>query len=125
MSHGQVCAFLYEIKKQAWSEEVSYGSRRDLACPFAPPPASIPITLRLFERGDERYFAGPAGLWHRLIEKRIGRTSRTEFIAADMPRAYVAVTPDGSPCFIQWLIAPSANEKAESYRRRISSPFSR
>ena len=36
----------------------------------------------------------------------------------------MAVTEDGTPCFIQWLIVPSAGVKAETYRNEYPPPLS-
>jgi hypothetical protein len=124
LTEGYVSLFLFEMKRQVWSDVTSYALRRDLSLPFAPPPASIPITLRPFEAADGKHFGGRTGLLHRLTMTRTDRTSRAEFIKAGIPWSYVAVTEDGEPCFIQWLIAPSAGEKAEAYRKEYPPPLS-
>jgi hypothetical protein len=117
LSRGLIGAFLYETRKQAWSGETSYGLRRDLRQSFTPPPASIPIMTRLFETSDREHFLGPVGIWHRTITTRTDQVSREEFIEADIPSCYVAVTDDGSPCFIQWLLAPTGNNKVQARRQ--------
>ena len=121
---GQIGAFLYEVKRHAWSEETGYALRMDLQLPIPPVNAAIPLTRRPFQRDDARHFAGPPGLWCKITRTKIDLVSRTEFIKADIPSAIVLVAPDGNPCFIEWQIASSAGEKAASYRKAHHIPLS-
>lgn len=121
---GQVGEFLYQVRKHAWSEETGYALRKDLQLPIPPVHAAIPLTRRPFQRDDARHFAGPPGLWRKITRTKIDRVSRTEFIKADLPSAIVLVAPDGNPCFVEWVIASSAGEKAASYRKAHYLPLS-
>jgi hypothetical protein len=121
---GHVGAFLYKVRKHAWSDETCYAMHRDLRIPFTPPPAAIPITMRPFRSDDAPHFADSAGLWRKIIRTRIDEASRTALIKADFPSVYVAVTADGEPCFIHWVMAPSADGKTASYRKDHVLPLS-
>jgi len=121
---GQVGAFLFKVRRHAWSDETGYALRRDPRLPFTPPPAAIPLTIRPFRSADARHFADSAGLWRKIIRTRINEVSRTALIKADIPSAYVAVTADGDPCCILWVMAPSAGGKTASYRKAHVLPLS-
>ena len=121
---GQVASYLYEVRKQVWSEQRVYELRRDLSRPVSLPPASLPIALRPFQEDDWKSFAGPEGLWHRLTTPRPDEASRTNFIKAGFPMCYVAVDGDGVPCFIQWLFPSLINDKVEEFRKGYHPPLS-
>jgi hypothetical protein len=96
------------------SDSFAYGLRRDLTVPFGAPKAKIPISVRPLERGDEL----------SLLDADIGsadgtdlyeRLNRREFIEAGIPTGYVAVTSEGKPCYMQFLIGPAENERVARY----------
>ncbi len=124
LCHGQIVAFLYEMASHAWCNRTIYAFRRDLRLPFIPPMARIPITTRPFQTADAPHFAGTECFWSKAIQTRADKTSRTALIIANIPSCYVSVTSDGSPCYIQWVIAPSANDTATAYRKSHLIPLS-
>ena len=36
-------------------------------------------------------------------------------LQSTIPTCYVAVTPDGDPCYMQWLIGPSENDRVKEF----------
>jgi hypothetical protein len=102
------------LRRWFHSDSFAYGLRRDLAVPFGAPNAKIPIRVRPLERGDE-----PS-----LLDANAGSTNGPdlyerlnlrEFIAAGIPTGYVAVTSEGEPCYVQFLIGPAENERVARY----------
>ena len=45
----------------------------------------------------------------------LDRLRRLSYLDAGMPTPYVAVTDDGTPCFIQWLMTAGSNDFIGSY----------
>lgn len=87
------------IKKRIYSNTYWYFVRRDLSLGLnSPIPKSkVDIKLRPYESSDHKYFQ-KLPLDDMLIN-------------ADIDTCYVAVTEDGIPCFRQWFIEPSQNDK--------------
>jgi len=115
LSRGHVGALVEEVGRELWSEETSYGFRADLSLPVKTRSASVPITLRHFERSDMALLALD-DMGQDLTKSVIDRLSRIHTIEAGIPSAvYVAVTSDGSPCFLQWLISPDKNDRLTTH----------
>jgi hypothetical protein len=99
-----------------WFYSTSYGVGlyRDLAVPYHPPRARIPITVRPIKEGE----IGPAlNLDEPGIssEENYVRRNVMEFYNYKLPTCYVALTEDNQVCFVQWLILPNENERIQSY----------
>ena len=43
------------------------------------------------------------------------RLMRILLLQSKIPTCYVAVTPDGRPCYMQWLIGPSENDQVKKF----------
>lgn len=103
-----------------------YGFRRDLALPFEPAAKPvIPIRLRPFRDSDA------ARLFDLSYASRQGGAAIMDclhdlaLIDARIPNCYVATTDEGSPCYIQWLISHTANDRVESYFKGYIPPLER
>ena len=46
-----------------------------------------------------------------------------ELIEARIPWCYVAVGPDGNPCFMQWLISHDVNDMVKTYYKGYFPPL--
>jgi hypothetical protein len=124
LSHGRIAALAEEVKRELGSVETSYAFRRDLTIPFETRPTSVPIILRPFERGDISLLTLDS--MGRDTTKLMERLSRIDAIGAGIPSAvYVAVTRDDSPCFLQWLVAPEANDRLNTYYKGYFPPLAR
>jgi GNAT superfamily N-acetyltransferase len=102
------------FRRWLYSESLSFGLRRDLIQPFQAREAKIPITVRPMQPGDalELLDANAAGLNGQGIYERL---TRWEFVQAEIPTGYVAVTTDGRPCYMQFLILPEENPRIQAY----------
>jgi hypothetical protein len=101
-------------RKPFRSELIALGLRRDLDVPFPAPAAKIDLTVRpMVDRDREILFdldtPGISG------EERELRKSRSELAAEGVGTPYVAVTADGEPCYVQWLLRPDENEQLREY----------
>ena len=101
--------------RKPWrSELVSLGLRRDLTIPFTPSPAKIPITVRAMQPADIPVIFDETDLAADDDERAL-RKSRRELAEQGKGTAYVAVTENGMPCYAQWLITPTANERLRPF----------
>jgi GNAT superfamily N-acetyltransferase len=92
------------------SDTQSFGLRRDVTVPFPAPDAAIPLTVRPLQPGDVSTLFG-TGNRDLSGEALRERTIRQRMVEANLATCYVAVTADGQPCYVQWLIGPRENEK--------------
>lgn len=98
-----------KLKGRARSSTVSLGLQRDLDVPFAAPAATIPITVRP---------ATPVEIATMLNVDDHGLTpdelrERRSLLESGIPQAFVAVTEDGQPCYMQWLMTSSDNDRIQ------------
>ncbi len=91
------------------SEMYSYGLRRDLSLPTTPPAAEIPVHIRPMRLNDLPFLLYP---WQRQPSNKMPTDPR-RLIEAGLSHAYVAATRSDIPCYMQWLIVPSENEKIQ------------
>ncbi len=119
---GQFCALCDALWRQLYSKSVSIGLRRDLNTAFEAPPAKIPVTIRRLEDADipKLFDMNAPDITRRsayLLKKR------QRFLRENLPTCYVAVTEDNEPCFMQWLIAPTENDKIQAYFDGLYPPL--
>jgi GNAT superfamily N-acetyltransferase len=92
------------------SETQSFGLRRDVTVPFQAPDAAFPITVRPLQPSDVAVLFGTGDgdlSGEALRERKI----RQRMVDAKLATCYVAVTADGQPCYVQWLIGAGENDK--------------
>jgi GNAT superfamily N-acetyltransferase len=101
------------VRQRLYSSRESIGVRRDLTVPFAPPPARIPVTVRpIRPDGDLAFIAAVPGLSPQEAQYR---TDQRWQLTAGLPTCWVAVDPDGTACFMMWLIAPRDNALVQQW----------
>ena len=106
---GSLAKAWWAIAYRVYSDSVSLGLRRDLRVPFTGPTAKIPITVRPLQDSDDLSGLDPApGLsaddaYARLVQRRLLRSR--------LQTCYVAIAPEGKPCYMQWIIPPSENPR--------------
>ncbi|HJU09547.1 MAG TPA: hypothetical protein VJ728_01655 [Candidatus Binataceae bacterium] len=99
LRRGEKAEMLNELVNRLYSDDASYILRRDLMRPLEPRPAArIPIRIRPLETNDL-----PA-----IIAER---PRRLPALRAGIPTCYVAVTSDGSLCYMQWLIQANQQDR--------------
>jgi hypothetical protein len=103
------------LRRRAYSDVRSLGLARDLATPFAPPPARLALTVRPLRDSDIPALLDPHAPGLAKEEAHL-RQSRLQLVRAGIPTCYVAVTPAGVP---QWLIGPRENARVRAYFRGL------
>jgi len=102
LSKGETRELIKHFKKHLYSVGSSLVLMRDLAVPHEPPQARVPITIRPMHPKD--------------LEAVIAeRPRRLPVIADEIPTCYVAVTGDGSICYMQWLIGAENMHRLAPY----------
>jgi hypothetical protein len=103
--------FLGRLGQRLYSEEVCYGLKRDLEKPLESLiPPRIAFHIRPVEN-DEVCKALEFTKTNSDMEGVKQRISRLLFLEAGINTCYGAITGDGFPCYIQWLVRPTENEK--------------
>jgi GNAT superfamily N-acetyltransferase len=93
--------------QRLYSRRVAIGIRRDMSVPFAVPPAKIPLVVRQLRPDDDLSFiAAVPGLAPRAAQER---AAQRWFLSAGLPTCWVAVDPDGTVCFMTWLLTARDN----------------
>ena len=96
--------------------------RRDLSVPFETRPAKIPLAIRPLQEADipkllgakDALLSGDAAFHLR---------SSIALFRFGIGTCYVASTLDGRPCFLQWLIGATENEKLLKYYKGFHAPL--
>lgn len=97
----------WAITYRAYSDSVSIGLRRDLNIPFTGPQAKLPLVVRPLAASDDLSSLDSApGL---SADEAFWRLGQRRLLQSGLQTCYVAVTPDGKPCYMQWVIPASQN----------------
>jgi hypothetical protein len=107
---GNLKKALWAIRYRMASESTSLGLRRDLTIPFTGPSAKIPFIVRPLSPADDLTTLDPRqpGI---SSEEMFWRLAQQRLLQSGLRTCYVAIGPDGKPCFMQWVILPSDNER--------------
>jgi hypothetical protein len=102
------------LSLRLYSDTTYLGLRRDLSMAFKAADAKIPLAVRPLDRRDDLSFIdinGPgissAGALDRLHQ--------INMLKAQIRTCYLALGPDGRPCYMQWLILSSENDKIQAF----------
>jgi GNAT superfamily N-acetyltransferase len=107
---GQSNVVAHAIGKRLHSETLALGLRRDLTQPHTAPAAKVPLTVRPLSPSDD---LSMLSLESSKLDRAMtrGRSAQWRLVQANLPRCWVAIGPDGKVCYMQWLIAPSDNQR--------------
>ncbi len=105
---GYYSIFIEEFLKRVYSESLSFGLQRDLDTHFEAPKARIRISIRSLRREDVDKILESTP--ENPINPRITTNQRT-MVNANFKSCYVVENIDEEPCYLQWLIGYSENEK--------------
>lgn len=110
--HGELAAVLHRMRGALWSDSTSVRLERDLDVSFVAPAATIPIEVRPLRDAD---VPGLLDLRADGVSsaERVDRERRARLVGAKLPTAYVAVTADGVPCYLQWLTGAVQNDRIQ------------
>lgn len=101
LKKGELKFILKGIGKRFHSEVLAFGLKRDLTVDFENPNALIELKIRPFNTSDNDYFRD--------------ENSNLGLVDAHIENCYVAVNTDNEPCYRQWLIGASQNEKIKGF----------
>jgi GNAT superfamily N-acetyltransferase len=95
-----------------YSDSTSLGLRRDLTLPFDKPTAKIPITVRPLAPTDDlsALDAEP----NLPADEALSRLAQRRLVQSGLRVCYVAIAPDGKPCYMQWAIPAAENHRVRS-----------
>jgi hypothetical protein len=107
---GNLKKALWALRYRMASESTSLGLRRDLTIPFSGPLAKIPFVVRPLSPSDDLATLDPRqpGI---SSEEMFWRLAQQRLLRSGLRTCYVAIGPDGKPCFMQWVILPPENER--------------
>ena len=101
------------ISDRMYSDSTSLGMRRDLSVPFTGPTAKIPITIRpLAEADDLSALEHTPGLPE---DEAFWRLAQRRLLQSGLRTCYVAIAPEGKPCYMQWVIPPAENDRVRAF----------
>jgi RimJ/RimL family protein N-acetyltransferase len=100
------------MRSRLHSEFVSYGLRRDLRQPLTPPAAKIDLRVRPRASADSLSFLDPTP--GSTGDAEMIRRNQLRLLAAGIPTCWIAIDPDGKPCYMQWLITSRDNARIKS-----------
>jgi len=106
---GNAAKALWAVTYRMYSDSTSLGLRRDLAVPFTGPAAKIPITVRPLTAADDLSALDPKpGL---SADERLWRLAQLRLLRSGLGICYVAIAPEGKPCYMQWVMSSSENAR--------------
>jgi hypothetical protein len=101
-------AFSYRV----YSNSSSIGLRRDLTVAFTPAVAKIPLIVRPLSPADDLSSLDPVpGI---SSDEAFWRLSQRRLLRSGLQTCYVAVAPDGKPCYMQWVVPASENQRLKA-----------
>jgi len=97
-----------------YSDSASVGLRRDLRAPCLAPGAQRPFQVRPLTPGDELAWLDvrEPGLSDEQVYARLGQA---RLLRSGIQTCHVAVEPDGTACYMQWLILSSQNDQVRAF----------
>src|SRR5439155_4435198 len=122
---GELGVLLHEARRRAHSNWRHFGLRRNLDAPFETPNAKFEVAIRPLRSDDVPKLLdmrdpqmGPRGPYVRM--------NRLRFLKERIGSCWVAArAADDEPCYMQWLIPGSENERIARYFRGIFPPLER
>jgi GNAT superfamily N-acetyltransferase len=101
------------IRYRVYSDSTSLGLRRDLSLPFSRPAAKIPITVRPIAATDDLSALDPEP--NMPADEAMSRLVQHRLLRSGLRVCYVAIAPDGKPCYMQWAIPSAENHRVRAF----------
>jgi hypothetical protein len=113
IKHGHPILVVKEISRRLYSNESHYGLRRDVNVDIKIQRPKISIQLRLLQEGDIPTLLNLSerGITFKEFRERLYRIF---LVKANFSKCYLAITKEGIPCHMHWLIKSNENEKIQS-----------
>jgi hypothetical protein len=118
---GELVLLLRLIARRLYSESVSLGLRREVSEPLEAPRPRMALTIRPLEPDDVPLFTVSIPNLDRT--NVMDRVNARLLIESGIRQCYVAVTPDGHPCYMQCLIESSQNGKLRRLYGNLVPPL--
>jgi hypothetical protein len=102
------------LSLRLYSDTTYLGLRRDLSVAFKAAEAKMPLEVRPLDRRDDLSFIDinePGGASASALD----RLHQINMLKAQIRTCYLALGPDGLPCYMQWLIPSSENDKIQAF----------
>jgi hypothetical protein len=115
LKNGQFRILFDELRLRLWSTVRWYGFERDLSIPMVCRESQIPVHIRELRKDDIPVLLNLADAKDGKAFK--DRLIRLLMVRADIPTCYVAVTSEGVPCTMQWMISSDANDRVKRFSR--------
>jgi GNAT superfamily N-acetyltransferase len=110
---GNAAKAWWALSYRVHSNSSSIGLRRDLAVPFTPPLAKIPLLVRPLSPADDLSSLDPVpGI---SSDEAFWRLTQRRLLRSGLRTCYVAVAPDGKPCYMQWVVAAPENRRLKAF----------
>lgn len=106
---GDAAKAWWAVTYRMYSDSTSLGLRRDLAIPFSGPSAKIPITVRPLTSADDLSALDPEPALS--ADERLWRLAQLRLLRSGLGICYVAIAPEGKPCYMQWVMPSSENAR--------------
>jgi GNAT superfamily N-acetyltransferase len=100
------------IRYRMYSDSTSIGLRRDLSLRLTKPTPKIPITVRPLAATDDLSVLEPEPSMP--AEEAMSRLIQRRLLRSGLRVCYVAIAPDGKPCYMQWVIPSTENSRARA-----------
>lgn len=109
---GHFVFFWKALRSRIYSQNLFFGLSRDLNRPFQPPDAKIDICIRPLQENDIESLLENGELTNHM--PRLAAYQQF-MVQTNIPTCYVAVTADGEPCYMQWLINSKENARIHDH----------
>ena len=110
---GNLAKTWWALAYRAHSDSISIGLRRDLTIQFTGPTAKIPLKVRPLAPSDDlSALDSSPGL---SADEPFWRLGQRRLLGSGLQTCYVAIAPDGKPCYMQWVIPASQNERLKAF----------
>ena len=106
---GEIYRLWRAVRVRVYSHQHAIGLRRDLSVPFSAPAAKIPLVVRPLGAQDDVSFLAPTPGLER--QAAMGRLNQRSLLAENLPTCWIAATPDGRVCYMQWLLTAKDNAR--------------
>ena len=110
---GHISRVTHSLRSRLGSESLSLGLVRDVSAPFPAPPAKMPLDVRPLRPGEALNFLS-ANANARASDAAFALFQR-RLLDSGIGTCWVAITPDGDPCYMQFLITQRDNSAIRDF----------